>query len=122
MNPVEQQMKLARDLMEINSEWFRKLAEFDSRNFSDYVQFNQDFAGRLPEVKDLQSFVDLQREYGEQLWNNTQEVMKARGELLRDALTAGNETVRKAFRPEEAEEKPQAKRTSTKASAAKAAA
>ena len=121
MNPFEQQMKLGRDLMELNSEWFRKLAEFDSRNFNDYVQFNQDFAGRLPEVKDIGGFVDLQREYGEQLWNSTQETMKVRGEMLRDAFNAGNETIRKAFSPE-AEEKPQAKRSSTKSSATKAAA
>ena len=122
MNPLEQQMKLARDLMELNAEWFRKLAEFDSKNLGNYVQFNQDFAGRLPEVKDVQSFVDLQREYGEQLWNNTQQAMQTRGELLRDAFNANTETVRKAFAPE-AEEKPQAKKSAaTKASPAKAAA
>jgi len=121
MNPFEQQMKLGRDLMELNSEWFRKLAELDSRSFSDYVQFNQDFAGRLPEVKDIQSFVDLQREYGEQLWSGAQEALKTRGDMLRDAFNANNETIRRAFSPE-AEEKPQAKRSSTKSSATKAAA
>jgi len=121
MNPFELQMKLARDLMEINSEWFRKLAEFDSDNFSKYVQFNQDFAGRLPEVTDIQGCVELQREYGEQLWNNTQSALKQRGELLRDAFNENNETIRKAFSPE-AEEKPRAKRTATKSSATKAAA
>ena len=118
MNPFEQQMKLGRELMELNSEWFRKLAEFDSRNFNDYVQFNQDFAGKLPEVKDVQGFMELQREYGEQLWTNTQEAMQARGEMLRDAMTANGETLRKAFSPEE--EKAQPKRT--KSTASKAAA
>ena len=118
MNPFEQQMKLGRELMELNSEWFRKLAEFDSRNFNDYVQFNQDFAGKLPEVKDIQGFIELQREYGEQLWTNTQEAMQARGEMLRDAMTANGETLRKAFSPEE--EKAQPKRT--KSTASKAAA
>ena len=121
MNPIEQQMKLGRDLMELNSDWFRKLAEFDSKSFSDYIQFNQDFVGRLPEVKDIQGFVDLQREYGEQLWNGAQETLKTRGEMLRDAFNANNETIRKAFSPE-AEEKPQAKRTSAKSGATKAAA
>ncbi len=118
MNTMEKQMQLGRDLMELNSEWFRKITEFDSKSFSDYVQFNQDFAGRLPEVKDIQGFVDLQREYGEQLWNGAQETLKTRGEMLQDAFNANNETIRKAFN---AEEKPQAKR-STKSSAAKAAA
>ena len=118
MNPMEKQMQLGRDLMELNSEWFRKLAEFDTKSFSDYVQFNQDFAGRLPEVKDIQGFVDLQREYGEQLWNGAQEALKTRGELLQDAFNANNEKIRNAFN---AEEKPPAKR-SAKSSAAKAAA
>ena len=99
MNPMEQQMKVARELMELNAEWFRKLAEFDSKNFSSYVQFNQDFAGKLPEVNDVQSFVELQREYGEQLWNNTQKALTTRGEMLRDAFEANNETIRKAFTP-----------------------
>ena len=120
MNPFEQQMKLARDLMELNAEWFRKLAEFDSKNFSSYIQFNQDFASKLPEVKDIQGFIELQREYGEQLWNNTQEALKTRGELQREAFEANNEVIRKAFTPEaEAEEKPRAKQAST--SKAKAA-
>ena len=116
MNPFEQQMKLGRELMELNAEWFRKLAEFDSKNFSSYVQFNQDFASKLPEVKDIQDFVELQREYGEQLWNNTQEVLKTRAEMQREAFNANSEAVRKAFAPvTEAEEQGAA---STKAKAA----
>lgn len=118
MNPFEQQMKLGRELMELNSEWFRKLTEFDSRNFSDFVQFNQNFAGKLPEVKDIQGFMELQREFGEQLWTNTQEAIQARGEMLRDAVTANGETLRKAFSPEE--EKAQPKRTKSTASQAAA--
>ena len=118
MNPFEQQMKLGRELMELNSEWFRKLAEFDAKNLSDYVQFNQDFAGKLPDVKDIQDFMELQREYGEQLWNNTQAAMKARGEMLQDALNANGETLRKAFTPEEENTQPKrAKSTATKAAA-----
>lgn len=118
MNPFEKQIQLGRDLMELNSEWVRKLAEFDSSNVSNFIQFNQDFAGKLPEVKDVQGFIDLQREYGEQLWNGTQEVLKTRGEMLRDVMNENNETIRNAF---SAEEKPQAKR-STKSSTTKAAA
>lgn len=108
MNPFEQQMKLARDLVERNAESFRKLAEFDANNFSNYVQFNQDFASRLPEVKDIQGFVELQREYGEQLWNNAQEALKARAELQREAFEANNEIIRNAF-ASQAQETPVAK-------------
>lgn len=127
MNPFEQQMKLGRELMDLNTEWFRKLAEFDSKNFSSYIQFNQDFAGRLPEVKDIQGFIELQREYGKQLWNNTQEALKTRGDMQREAFKANNDIIRQAFTSEsrnkaKAEAKPRAKQaatsTSTKAKAA----
>ncbi len=97
MNPFEQQMKLARNLMELNTEWFRKLAEFDSKNFSSYIQFNQDFAGKLPEVKDIQGFAELQREYGKQLWDNTRAALKSRVEMQREAFEANSEIIRKAY-------------------------
>ena len=113
MNPFEQQMQLGRDLMELNAQWLRKIAEFDTENFNKYVQLNQDFAAKLPEIKDVQGYWDLQRDYGEKLWNDTQEVMKTRGEMLQQAASEGGEVVRKAFTTET--EKPK------KASAAKAA-
>ena len=105
MNPFEQQMNLARDLMQQNTELFRKLAEFDSKNINDYVQFNQNFAGKLSEIRDVQGFLELQREYGEQLWNNTQKALTARGEMLRDAFEANSTAIREAFTPAAAEEK-----------------
>lgn len=97
MNPIERQMQLGRDLMELNAEWFRKIAEYDTENFQKYVEINQEFATRLPEVRDVQSFVELQREYGEHLWKNTQEVMKTRGEMLREAFEANAGRVRDAY-------------------------
>lgn len=115
MNPFEQQMKLARELMELNAEWFRKIAEFDSSNLQKYVELNQEFAQKLPEVKDIQSFLDLQREYGETLWNGTQEVVKARGEMLREVVEANGEAMRSAFSP--AEVKKSAAKSSRKAAA-----
>ena len=106
MNPVGQQMKLAREQMELNAKWFRKLVEFDSGKLGDYVRLNQDFAGKLPEVRDIQDFMELQREYGEQLWSGTQEALKARGELLRDAFNANGETLRNAFAPQQEKASP----------------
>ncbi|MEM7001906.1 MAG: phasin family protein [Pseudomonadota bacterium] len=101
MNPIERQMKLARELMELNTEWFRKIAEYDVQNVQKYVEMNQEFAQKLPEVRDIQSFADLQREYGETLWTNTQEVMKARGEMVREAFEANGDAWRTAFSNEE---------------------
>jgi hypothetical protein len=110
MNPFEQQLQLGRELMELNSEWFGKLAELDSQNLSQYVELNQDFAGKLPEVKDIQGFMELQREYGEQLWQSTQTAFQARAELVQQATDANGEAFRKVLSPaEEAKAKAKAK-------------
>ena len=120
MNPFERQMQLGRELMELNTQWFQKIAEFDASNFQKYVEYNQEMASRLPEVRDVQSFTELQREYGETLWNATQEAFKARGELLREAVEANGEAVKSAFNTEvEVEEKaaPAKKETAKKEAA-----
>ncbi len=107
MNFFEKQMQLGREMLELNVEWFRKFAEYDVENVRKFVEFNQDFAGRLPEVRDVQSFVELQREYGERLWEGTQDVVKGRTEMLREAVEEGGATLRKAFSQDQAEEEVQ---------------
>ena len=103
-------------LLELNAEWFRKIAEFDVANIQKYVELNQSFASRLTEVRDLQSFGELQREYGETLWNGAQEAMQARSDMLREATTAAGEVVKGAFTVEE--EAPAPKKTAAKKAAA----
>ncbi len=111
MNPIETQMQLGRELMELNAEWFRKIAEFDAQNVQKYVEMNQEFAQRLPEVKDLQGFTDLQREYGETLWNSTQEAFQARNDMVREVVEANGAAVRNAWAPAQEEAaKPAAKK------------
>ena len=109
MNAFEKQMQLGRELMELNAQWFSKIAEFDSENLKKYVGLNQEFAAKLPEVRDVQSFVELQRQYGENLWSSTQEAFQTRGELLKGAVEANGELVKKAISPAEEEVKPAAK-------------
>ena len=116
MNPFERQMQLGRELMELNAQWFQKIAEFDTANFQKYVEYNQEMASRLPEVRDVQSFTELQREYGETLWNGAQEAMQARSDMLREATTAAGEVVKGAFTVEE--EAPAPKKTAAKKAAA----
>ena len=111
MNPIEKQIQLGRELMELNAQWFQKIAEFDGKNVQSYVELNQTFAQRLPEVKDVQSFVELQREYGETLWNGTQEVFQARNDMVREAFEANTNAVQGAFKAEEAAPAKPASRT-----------
>ena len=88
----------------------RKIVEFDQQNFQKYVEVNQSFAQRLPEVRDIQSFVDLQREYGETVWSNTTEALQARGEMVREAAEANGEVLKSAFSSAQAEAKAPAKK------------
>ncbi|MCP5178626.1 MAG: phasin family protein [Pseudomonadales bacterium] len=97
MNPFEKTMQFGRDLMELNAEWFRKIAEFDGESVRKYIEVNQEFGKKLPEVRDVQSFLDLQRTYAETLWSNTQETFKARGELVKEAVEANTSVWRDAF-------------------------
>ncbi len=109
MNVLERQADVGRQLFEVNTSWWRKLAEFDSETFRRYVEFNQDFAKRLTEVKDLQSFAELQREYGQSLWSGAQDVLKERNEMLRDVAEANGELLRGMFSTEEKAKKSKAK-------------
>lgn len=125
MNPIERQIALGRELMEINTQWFKKIAEFDASNFQKYIEMNQEFAGRIPEISDMQSFADLQREYGEALWSATQSAFQERGEMLREAAEANGAAVKSAFGQESTEaEEADAEEADTKsdAKAAKASA
>lgn len=115
MNPFEKQMQLGRELMELNTQWLSKIAEFDTENFKHYVEMNQTFAQKLPEANDIQSFMDLQREYGESLWKNTQEVVKARGELLQTAMEENGELLKNVMTPTQEESTPKRKSRSGKA-------
>ncbi|MBM4202858.1 MAG: phasin family protein [Gammaproteobacteria bacterium] len=97
MNAFEKSFQFGRDLMEMNAEWFRKLAEFDGQSVRKYIEFNQEFGKKLPETKDPAGFFELQRTYVEQLWNGTQETVKARNELVKEAFQANGSAWRKVF-------------------------
>ena len=97
MNPFEKQLQLGRELFELNAGAMRRMAELDADSFRTFVETNQSFFARLPEVKDLPGLVSLQREYGETVWNGAQNALKARGEILRDSMGKAGELVRGAY-------------------------
>lgn len=107
MNVFEKSLQFGRDLMEVNAEWFRKLAEFDGETMRKYIELNQEFGKKLPEAKDPASFFELQRSYVEQLWSGTQETVKARNELVKEAFQANGTVWRRVLdtaKPVQAEE------------------
>mgnify|MGYP002787255831 CR=1 FL=1 len=86
MNVFEKTTQAGRDLFEINTATFRKIAELSAENFKKYIELNQDYFQKLPEVRELGAFVELQRGYGQSLWQGIQEDLKARGEILKNAV------------------------------------
>ena len=97
MSVIENQMKLGRELFEINTHVARRMTEITGEAIKQYFEANQDFAKRLTEVRDVTSFMDLQREYGQTLYNGVTERMQTRGEVLKEAVERGGEAMRDAF-------------------------
>ena len=98
MNPFEKQAKLGRELFELNAETMRKIGELTADNFKKYLELNQGYAEKLPEVRDISSFVELQREYGQSLWEGVREDLSARGSIVREAVEQTGGLLRDVFR------------------------
>jgi len=109
MNVFENQSKLGRELFEINTQAVRRMAELAGEDMQKFFETNQNFASRLPEVKDINGFFELQREYGEALYSEVSERLQTRGEVIREAVERGGEVLRGAFNPEATAEAPAAK-------------
>jgi hypothetical protein len=103
MNPIEKGTKLGRDLFEINTDSLRKIAELSAENFKRYMELNQDYLQKLPEVREFSAFVELQRDYGKSLWEGVQEDMKARGEIVREAVEHSGSALRGVFSADDAD-------------------
>lgn len=97
MNPIEKSAQLTRELFEINAETLRKITELSAENFKKYVELNQSYLQKLPEVREFGTFVELQRDYGQSLWKGVQDDLKARGQILREAVEGSGSALRSAF-------------------------
>ena len=102
-NGVENVARIGRKLFELNNETLARFVDLSSENFKKYLELNQTFVARLPEVSDVSSFVELQREYGQNLWEGVQADLRARGELVREVVEQTGSLVRGTF-AEEGEE------------------
>lgn len=89
--------KLGRDLVEMNNSAMVKIVELSAENFKKYLELNQSYMTKLPEVRDISSFVELQRDYGQSLWEGVQADLKARGEIVRDTVEQTGSLVRNTF-------------------------
>ena len=106
-NGFENAGKLGRKLFDLNNDTMVKFVELSADNFKKYLELNSNYVAKLPDVNDMSSFVELQREYGQNLWEGVQADMRARGELVREAVEHTGSLVRGTFE-DEAPEAPEA--------------
>ena len=108
MSRMEKGMKLGQELFDLNNTTWSKIAELSAENFKQYLELNQSNVQKLPEVRDVSTFVELQRDYGQNLWEGVQSDLKARGEIVREAVENTGGLVREVFNGETEEAAPEA--------------
>jgi len=125
MNIIERQTELGKSLYEINTNTVRELAELSRENVEKYIETNRTFGERLPEVREVTTLMELQREYGETIWNNARVAVETQNDILRKAFESSRDALQTAFGSEATEvnevAKPKAKaKAKPKAKAKKA--
>lgn len=112
MNIIEKQTELGKSLYEINTSTMKEYFELQKNSFEQYVAMNREFGAKLPELKNISSAIELQKEYNETLWAHTKSSFNAQSELLKGAFSNTREALKTAYTFETAEEeapKPKAK-------------
>ncbi len=97
MNILQKQADFGRTIFEINQNAMQESFRTQQQNWQKYFELNSSFGQRLPEVKDVSTFVELQREYGSTLWENTKEATQVQTEIVKSAMAEAGEAVRKVF-------------------------
>ena len=106
MNILERQGELGRSLFQINTGTLRSLAELQKDNVEKYFEMNAAYWDKLPDVKDVSEYLELQRDYNESVWLGVKDSTQVQADLVKDALEEAGEAVKVAFRPDEEEEAP----------------
>ena len=100
MNIIQKQVDFGRSLFEINQNAMQEIVRTQQENLQKYFELNASFCKRLPEVRDVTTFVELQREYGATLWSNIKESTQSQAGILKSAVEETGEAVRKVFTAE----------------------
>lgn len=100
MNILEKQADLGRTIFEINQNTLQELFKSTQENVQKYFALNTEFGQKLPEIRDVSSFVELQREYGESLWGNVRDASQSQTQIVWSAVEETGNAVRKAFASE----------------------
>lgn len=101
MNMIEKQVEFGKKMFEINQNTFKAMLSHQKENLEKYVELNQQFGQKLPEVKDVTSFMELQKDYGQSLWGGVKESTKAQVEILKSSFEESSSVVSSVFTPSE---------------------
>ncbi len=116
MSIIEKQSTLGKSIVDINTNVVKSIATLQRENIEKYIETNQEFGKKLPEVTDISSFFSLQREYGETLWNNAKNAVESHNGVVRSAFEETRDAIKVAFTTEQVEASEEAE-VATKATA-----
>jgi len=117
MNIIQKQAELGRSLFQINSNTLRSYAEMQRDSISKYVELNSSYGKQLPEIKNVQDFLALQREYGQSVWSGVKSSVESQTTLVKSAFEETTVALKTAYTTQA--EAPAAKAAEEKAPVAK---
>lgn len=98
MNFMEKQAELGRKLFEINMNAVGELIKTQQDGMLAYLESNSEYGKKLPEVKDVNTAMELSKEYGETVWTNFRSASESQASIVRSALEEAGEAVRASFK------------------------
>ena len=97
MSVLQKQADFGKTLFEINQNAFKEIIGNQRENVQKYFELNSSFSQKLPEITDVSSFIELQKEYGESFWTGVKEASKTQGGIIKTAVSETGEAARKVF-------------------------
>lgn len=94
MNMLERQSHVAREVTQINIDAMRALMKLSADGLSRLVALNEDYLRRMAQPEGVRGFVSLQQTYGRTLLSGLSADIKARAEVVREALEQTQTAVR----------------------------
>src|SRR4029453_13226681 len=99
MNPIERGQNFVKELNDLNVNAFSKYFEIQRNAVEQYVDANRSRFAALREVKDIEGFVNAQREYFAAVQKNVTTSIEKQVELARSNFEATGKLVRDLFQP-----------------------
>ena len=97
MSYLQTQTEIGKTFFEINQNTFQALMSNQQENFKKYLELNSDFSSKLPEVKDVAGFMELQREYAETLWGGIKDATRVQADILKTSVEDTTNAVQQVF-------------------------